>query len=397
MYMEEDDEIIKINIESPAHIDKSIPISDIKQLEDHMSSFYMKPDPETSEHIENNGSIHDINFSIDEELEEGSDSGSDDYKRRVNYKKLTYYDVQQIIDRYYDIDNNKYSNVLDILITYLRGQKTLYIQSRHITQFKLNILIIPSIIVNAAITIFAPLVQGYSWGGIIISILNAIIAIFISLSRYLKLETMSEMYLIIANQYEKLETNIITINNKIIFNDHSNEPDELVFGKIKEFERRMNEIKESCPFLIPEETKYLFPIISHINVFSLIKKLENYKKQLIVRLKDVKNEIRYIYYKEGILDMSFNIERNKTSAYQRIKYLFEVKEKLKEELTQYKTVYVTIDEMFSREITMAENERKARKKCMGYLMLFFSSKTSPQQYNTGNSIIDKHLNFILSK
>ena len=53
-------------------------------------------------------------------------------------------------------------------------------------------------------------------------------------------------------------------------------------------------MKEGSNVLIPEYIKTIFPIITHINIFSFIKKTENYKKQLIIQFRDIKNEIKYV-------------------------------------------------------------------------------------------------------
>jgi hypothetical protein len=337
----------------------------------------------------------------------GSDYGSDAdmsiyFHPRLVFKKLTFRDVKRSIDKYYISDNSKYSNVLDILITYLKGQKTLFIYSKNSTQVKLNLLIIPSIIFTAAITIFAPFVQSYVWSGALISALNAMITLLISVSSYLRLETAVEMYSQVANQYDKLEASLSTTNNKLLFIENTHEYDELVFIKLKEFEKKMNEIKGICPLFISEEVNLLFPVISHISIFTLIKKLEFYKKTLLLRLKDVKNEIRYILYKYSVCsyrntDKTNIIDiREKFRNNIRIQYLFEAKEKLKEELIQYKSAYGYIDEIFSREINLAEIETKRKSGIYGICngLLFRHKKTL--RYNTGNMVIDKHLNFIFS-
>ena len=48
-----------------------------------------------------------------------------------------------------------------------------------------------------------------------VSIINAIIATFISLSNYFKLESTTGIYLYLANQYDKLETGLEISSNKL--------------------------------------------------------------------------------------------------------------------------------------------------------------------------------------
>ena len=209
-----------------------------------------------------------------------SDSDDDDYRENnqefanINtqdisnntiYKKLTYNDVEKSLSKYYDKED-KYSSEIDILITYLKGQKVLYKYSNRITLWKLNSLTIPSILLTAALAIFAPFMEDFSWSIGFIAALNGLITFFISLINYLKLESSAEMYLQLANQFDKLETSMEFSGNKIAFIENEKEQKKIVLKKINELERKMAEIKELNNVLIPNELKRLFPIIFHINV-----------------------------------------------------------------------------------------------------------------------------------
>ena len=94
-----------------------------------------------------------------------SNNNSDDEEEKElssKYRKLTYDEMEKIIMNNYD-NENKYSNELDILITYLKGQKVLYTYSNRITRWKLNILTIPSLFFTATLTIFTPFMQNFEW------------------------------------------------------------------------------------------------------------------------------------------------------------------------------------------------------------------------------------------
>jgi len=261
-------------------------------------------------------------------------------------KKLTFRDVSESINKYYETDD-KYSNELDILTTFLKGQKNLYLKSRTICELKLNLLMIPSFIGTLMITIFAPIIQGNQWSGAFISALNAIVALLISIVHYLKLESSSEMYLNLTNQYDRLESSIEFASNKITFFENHKDKNDLVLAKMKEVEKKINEIKDSTSILIPAEVKQMFPIICNVNIFSFIKRTEIYKKNLLVKFKDVKNEIRYIEWKWGA-----KIERK---AQHRLDFLLKIKDKLKDEILHYKNAYGCIDELFMKEIKRADN------------------------------------------
>jgi len=282
-----------------------------------------------------------------------SDNDEDDDElaniHKPKFRKLTY----QEVEKSFEISDSpvKYSNELDILITYLKGQKNLYIQSKNITEQKLNLLMIPSLLITSAITLFAPFITKYEWCGALISCMNAAITLLISLVNYFKLESSRQMFFHLANQYDKLETSLEMTNSRLMFIENETDQTQLIMTKIREFEEKICEIKDSTNVFIPEEMKQLFPIICHINIFSFIKKVESYKKNLIVKYRDIKNEIRYIYHKTDELNHS---EREKN----RVEYLTNMKEQFKNEIIQYKNAYCHIDNIFIKEIQNAENMKK---------------------------------------
>jgi hypothetical protein len=312
---------------------------------------------EDLEMIRRNNDVYESNSPIimsnensdnsDDELDiEYLHSNHIDNYERATLKKLTFREVKKSINKYYEVDD-KYSNELDILTTYLKGQKNLYIKSRTITQTKLNMLMIPSLIGTAIISICAPIIQPYIWSGAFISGLNAVVALFISFVHYLKLESSSELFLFLMNQYDRLESSIEFTNNKIAFFENEKEKNDLVLSKMKEVEKKINEIKETTTIFIPNEVKQIFPIICNVNIFSFIKRIEIYKQNLLVKFKDIKNEILYIEWKWG------NKIENKEQK--RLDFLLKMKEKIKEEILQYKNAYGCIDELFMREIKQADN------------------------------------------
>lgn len=339
---------------------------DTRTIPIRFSSYYMKNDEIDDDTTQNHFREYESNSPVSMSL-----SGSDEENEHKNYssshsyfKRLTYAEVEKSIEKYYS-PNQKYSNEFDILVTYLKGQKNLYIQAKNITQTKLNILVFPSIILTAFITVFAPTIDMTGTTVYIISAINAVIAILVGLSNYLKLESKTETYAQIANQYDKLETTIELSSNKLFFMTKETEQNELILNKIKYIENKLNDIKESNTVLIPEEVKKIFPVIYHINIFSFIKKIETYKKKLIMQFKDIKNEIGYIIHKwnqreinifeEDVKHIPLSLKTQFMKEQNRLMYLMNTKEKIKNDLICYKTSYGQIDELFIREIKNAES------------------------------------------
>lgn len=291
-------------------------------------------------------------------------NNSDDENQNDRFKEITIDEMKDTLDKYFDDYDNQISNELDILITYMKGQKNLFIQSYLISQRKLNMLMIPSILITTAVTIFAPLFKEESWSVGIISGLNALTAMIISLINYLKLETSTQTFYNTATQYDKLETSLEFVASKLIFVESQKEKTNIIFDKFQEVETKIHEIKEWNSLFIPSDVRQIFPIICHINIFSFIKRIENSKKVLISRLRDIKTELKYI-------NQRGNKKHNKTRIENRLNILLTQKDKITEELSHYRNAYTYIDELFTIEIKNAQNYsfwnyyifRKKKEKC----------------------------------
>lgn len=274
--------------------------------------------------------------------------------KNKSFRPLTFYEVEQVLDKYYYDDESKEAAAgeLDILITYLKGQKNLHMQSKMVCENWLNALLIPTLLITAAITIFAPFIQTYAWSGGFISGLNASTGFLISLVKYLKLESSVEMFHHTVNQFDKLETSVEFTTSKLMFVLDTTEKSRLVLEKIQEIEKKVSEIKEWNSQLIPSAVVRVFPVICNLNIFSFIKRVESAKRGLVAKFKDVKNEIRFIEFKTMQSPTSSPPKNDK--YLRRLEYLNEVKEKMKEELIHWRQAYCHIDQIFTREIQFAQ-------------------------------------------
>ena len=321
-------------------------------------------------------------------------------RRHSKFKQLAYQDVEKTLDKYYDMElDNKYSSELDILSTFMKGQKNIYIQAKHLSQWRLNMLMIPSLLITCAITILSPLItcsDTHSW---IISGLNASIGFILSMMNFLKLESSTTMFLQLANHYDKMETALEISNSKIILMETEAEKRTLVLNQIQDIEQKMNEIKELNNVLLPAEIKSIFPIICHVNIFSFIKKLENHRRILILKFKDIKNEIRFILHKWDKEERKTNKltnpnvnNRPKSRELNRLNFLCEIKEKLKVELTEYKCAYSNMDELFIQEIKRAETQTN---KCGIWLLCLWKNNNNVKLKNI-NPLLDKYFHFLFT-
>jgi hypothetical protein len=121
--------------------------------------------------------------------------------------------------------------------------------------------------------------------------------------------------------------------------------------------------------------------------------MEKYRKNLIHKFKDVKNEIRYIIYKwkkNVSLSSSITNLENLSNIEQireknRLLFLYDIKEKIKDELVDSKKIYDYVEEIFTKEIKNAEHNNK-------YFFCFWNKKRVLK--SEINPLLNKHFHFI---
>jgi hypothetical protein len=315
--------------------------------------------------------------------------------KRNYFKKITYQDVEESLNKHYTKEVQM-SSELDILLTYLKGQRHIFNQANRITLQKFNMLMFPAIFITGSMTVIAPFLDTVGWNNWLFSILNALLTVMITINNFMKWQAVAAIYLTISNQYDKLAISVEMSRNEYMFSEEKRKG-VLILEKMRETEKRIMDIQNNYnDIIIPYEIQLMNPIISHINIFSFIKKIEHHKKALIIKYKDVKNEIRYIMFQWEKQCSNESISSGKNPEdLERMQRLLEKKEEVKKQMMQNNSnnVYAYIDNLFIREIRHSDKYYTYHSAGMYFI---FRPKQL-ERFTYGNSVVDDYLNFIFTQ
>jgi len=247
------------------------------------------------------------------------------------------------------------STSLDILAVYIKGQKLLYTEAKVYCEQQLNMLMLPAIFISALCTLLSLALQSQPSGPYVVSIFTAINSFILALISYLKLDAKAEAHKTSAYQYDKIRTICEFNSGKIMFfikNESFDNIEKRIADLVDEIQKKIEEIKDTNKFILPQHIRYNFNILYTQNLFSDVKTLQLHELLLLTDLKRIENDIIDIEARIKCIETD-KVPYNALELQKNIQYRWDrrgERDVLRKRIIAHRKKYLNLEAEFKKEI-----------------------------------------------
>jgi hypothetical protein len=272
-------------------------------------------------------------------------------------------------------DNNptSLSTSLDILGTYIKGQRILYTESKVYCEQQLNMLMLPAIFISALCTLLSIALQTTDAGPYVVSALTAINSFLLALISYLKLDAKAEAHKTSAYQYDKLRTICEFNSGKIMFFIQKEDWQKVkqdIMKLVEEIQKKLEEVKDTNKFILPQYIRHNFPELYSQNLFSNVKRLQIDELLLLTDLRSTENNLLDVEARIKLIETG-KVKYDVKQLQDEIEYRWkerDIRNGIRKKIIEHRKLYMQLEEEYKTEIkTFVDIVNKKRYRCCSWL------------------------------